>query len=325
MHFLVLGRENPALFFARVTKYSLTFRFLHIYYQRKYYKINEKIYIFACIVKLPKIINAGVYRYAQKARQMVENPWIALSLRGLIRRSEYDPVGRLISTFDAVKDQQVPCLSVSVPGFVLDFEYGGDRENYVTILDWDGLRYDCDRAEFFLNYDGMELAIPGAVELSPHEAAFLRGRFEEVMAKYNSAIPRDQLVAEIMTQELFLRFLRKPMERDDAVEIFRKLLDEDEHYEKSILRHCRDLGENRDILRQRFIDRYKMTPREYRIRKRLVRILHLFTYSDLSLKEIAADVGMKNVTHLNALIRKYYGKTPKQLRQEYRSVRRLPS
>ena len=257
---------------------------------------------------LPKIINAGVYRYAQKTRQVVENPWIALSLSGLIRRTEYDPCGRLISTFDVEKKHFVPYLSVCVPGFVLDFEYGEDRENYVTIFDWNGLRYDCDRAEFYLNYDGMELAIPEMIELSAPEAAFLRGRFEEIMELYNSAIPCNQLAAEIMTNELFLRFLRSPMEGEDAVELFRKLLDEDDHYEKSILRHCRDLGVNRDLVRQRFIDRYKLTPREYRIRKRLVRILYLFTYSDMSLKEIAADVGMKNVTHLNALIRKHYGK-----------------
>ena len=272
-------------------------------------------------MNLPKIINAGVYRCAEKARQVVEKPWIALSLQGLIRRTEHDPAGRLLDSFDIDKDRFVPYLSVCVPGFVLDFEYGEDRENYVTILDWDGLRYDCGLAEFFLDYDGMELKIPGYIELSDPEAAFLRGRFEEIMEKYNSAIPCNQLAAEIMTHELFLRFLRKPMERDDAVELFRKLLDKDEHYEKSILQHCSDLGENRDLLRQRFIDRYKLTPREYRIRKRLVRILHLFTYSDMSLKEIAADVGMKNVTHLNALIRKYYGKTPRQLCQEYRSGR----
>ena len=272
-------------------------------------------------MELPKIINAGVYRFAQKARQVVENPWIALSMRGLIRRTEYDPAGKLVHTFDADNEPFVPYLSVCVPGFVLDFEYGEDRENYVTILDWNGLRYDCDRGEFFLNYDGMELEIPENIALSAPEAAFLRGRFEEIMEKYNSAIPGNQFAAEIMTYELFLRFLRDPMERDDAVELFRKLLDEDDHYEKSILRICRDLGENRDLLRQRFIDRYNLTPREYRIRRRLVRILHLFTYSDMSLKEIAADVGMKNVTHLNALIRKYYGKTPSQLCREYRITR----
>lgn len=272
-------------------------------------------------MELPKIINAGVYRHAQKGRQVVENPWIALSMRGQIRRTEYDPAGRLVYTFDADRGPFIPYLSICVPGFVLDFEYGEDRENYVTILDWDALRYDCGRAEFFLNYGDVELKIPEMIELSAPEAAFLRGRFEEIMEKYNSAIPCNQLAAEIMTHELFLRFLQKPMERDDAVELFRQLLDEDDHYEKSILRICRDLGENRDLLRQRFIDRYKLTPREYRIRKRLVRILHLFTYSDLSLKEIAADVGMKNVTHLNALIRKHYGKTPRELCLEYRTGR----
>ena len=271
-------------------------------------------------MNLPKIINAGVYRFSQKTCQVVENPWIALSLKGQIRRTEYDPVGRLVHAFDAEKEPFVPYLSVCVPGFVLEFEYGEDRENYVIILVWESLRYDCDRAEFFLIYGDRELKIPEMIELSAPEAAFLRGRFEAIMEKYNSAIPCNQLVAEIMTHELFLRFLQKPMERDDVVELFRKLLDEDDHYEKSILRHCRDLGENRDLLRQRFIDRYKLTPREYRIRKRLVRILHLFTYSDLSLKEIAADVGMKNVTHLNALIRKHYGKTPRQLCEEYRSA-----
>ena len=70
-------------------------------------------------MKLPKIINAGVYRYAQKARQVVENPWIALSLSGLIRRTEYDPAGRLTGAFDRDKDRFVPYLSVCVPGLVL--------------------------------------------------------------------------------------------------------------------------------------------------------------------------------------------------------------
>jgi AraC-like DNA-binding protein len=87
------------------------------------------------------------------------------------------------------------------------------------------------------------------------------------------------------------------------------------------LRHCRELGVNRDVLRARFAERYKLSPSEYRINRRLKRILYLFTYSDMSLKEIAGDVGMKNVTHLNAVIRKYYDKTPRQLCLEYRSSR----
>ena len=84
-------------------------------------------------MKLPKIINAGVYRHAQKDRQIVGHPWIALTLRGQIRRIEYDPAGRLLENFDIARDPFVPYLSVCAPGFVLDFEYGKNRENYVTI------------------------------------------------------------------------------------------------------------------------------------------------------------------------------------------------
>ncbi len=269
-------------------------------------------------MNLPQIINAGVYRYAQKERQTVESPWITLSMSGLVRVTEYDPGGRLVYNFDIANGPERPRLSVSVPGFVYDFEYNADRENYVILLDWDGLRFDRDRRTFVLKYKGMELDIPEYIFLTAAETEFFHRRFEEIVTGWNSAIPGNQYAAEILTQELFLRFLHNPVDGDDIVEAFRKKLDGDVRCEKSITEHCRELGVNRDLMRKRFIDRYKLTPCEYRINRRLKRILYLFTYSDLSLKEIADDAGMKNVTHLYALIRKYYHKTPRQLRREYR-------
>ena len=47
-------------------------------------------------------------------------------------------------------------------------------------------------------------------------------------------------------------------------------------------------------------------------------IINLFVYSDMTLKEIAFAVGMKNVTHLNSLLQQHYGKTPSTLCREYR-------
>ena len=275
-------------------------------------------------MNVPRIVNAGVYRYAQKGRQVVEKPWIVLAVGGLVRRDEYDPLGRRRTGFDAaaVNRAGISYLSVCTPGFVLDFEYGRDRENYVAILDWENLRFDCGRETFLLDHDGVELEIPEHIILTPAETAFYRDRFAEIMEKWNSAIPGNMLTAEIMTLELFMRFIQTPANGDDIVETFRKNIDRDTHWEKSILSHCRELGVNRDVLRARFAERYKLSPSEYRVNRRLKRILYLFTYSDLSLKEIAVDVGMKNVTHLNAMMRKHYGKTPRQLCLEYRSTRR---
>ncbi len=272
------------------------------------------------IMNLPRIINAGVYRYAQKEYQVVDHPWIALSLRGLVRCLEYDPRGRMRRNFSSVDGPEVPRLSVCAPDFSMDFEYNDDRENYVIILDWDGLRFDCDRETFVLDYDGVEVDIPEEISLTAAETEFFHRRFEEIMTEWNSAVPGNQFAAEIMTQELFLRFLQNPVDGDDIVEAFRKKLDGDVRCEKSIAEHCRELGVNRDVLRKCFTERYKSSPREYRVNKRLKRILYLFTYSNLSLKEIADDAGMKNVTHLNALIRKYYHKTPRQLRRDYNAA-----
>ena len=50
----------------------------------------------------------------------------------------------------------------------------------------------------------------------------------------------------------------------------------------------------------------------------LQKILHLFAHTQLTLKEVAFAVGMKNVTHLNSLLKAHYGKTPSQLCREYR-------
>ena len=266
-----------------------------------------------------RIINTGVYRRPEKMRQRLNHPWISLGISGQIRVYVYDPQDRLMDHYDAGAGTEQPTLSVGLPGFVSDFEYGVNRENWVIVLDWDGLRYDEISRKILLRYRETELEIPRQVGLEKHEVAFFRQQFSGISEYFHSALPRNQFTAEIMTRTLLLRFLQTPTAKDDAVELLRKRLDADRRQEKSIQEHCRELGIGRDQIRQRFMARYKITPGEYRIRKRLQRILYLFAYSDLTFKEIAYDTGMRNVTHLNMLLRKYYDKTPRELCREYRS------
>jgi len=252
-------------------------------------------------------------------RQRLNHPWISLGISGLIRQYVYDPQDRLLDHYDAGTEAEQPSLAVGLPGFVSDFEYGVNRENWVIVLDWDGLRYDAADRKILLRYRETELEIPRQIRPGRLEVEFFRQQFSQIAEYFHSAIPRNQFTAEIMTQSLLLRFLQTPTDKDDAVELLRKRLDGDRRQEKSIQDHCRELGIGRDQIRQRFMARYKITPGEYRIRKRLQRILYLFAYSDLSFKEIAYDTGMRNVTHLNMLLRKYYDKTPRELCREYRS------
>ena len=63
---------------------------------------------------------------------------------------------------------------------------------------------------------------------------------------------------------------------------------------------------------------YNIDPREYRLRRRLEKIMHLLSENRMSTKEIADEVGMKNVTHLHAFIRQRCDMTLSQL------IRKLP-
>ncbi len=272
-------------------------------------------------MNLPEIINPGVYRHAQVGHQTIYHPWISLCVRGLVRRDEYDPEGSLLSVFDAAKEPFQPKLAIGIPGFHMDFEYDSTRENWVIIMNWDALRYDPVERRTLLRYRDTELEIPRRITVSPSETETLRARFRTITEYHNSALPQNQLAAAIMTQNLFLRFLQEPVREDDVVEHLRKRLDADEKWEKTIHEHCRALGIGRDRGRELFLARYRISPGDYRIRKRLQKILNLFAYSDLSLKEIAFAVGMKNVTHLNSLLKKEYNRTPRDLCREYRSAR----
>lgn len=287
---------------------------------KNYYIFTIKTYIFAEeYMNLPKIFNPGVYRHRQVGHHMVvPHFWISLNVSGLVRSINYDMDGNLLSSYEHTADSRPhQLLSIGVPGFWSDFEYDSTRENWVIFLEWNALSYDKKNRKILLDYDGVQLELPLSIPLQPSETESLRNQFNTIREYHNSGIPGNQLSAAIMIQSIFLRFLTQPAGVDDTVELLRKRIDNDEKWEKSISAHCREMGICRDTVRTLFTNRYKIPPGEYRLRKRLQKVLNLFAYSNLSLKEIAFETGMKNATHLNSLIRKYYGRTPSALRREY--------
>lgn len=274
---------------------------------------------------LPHLLSSGAYRFAQKGHQTISAQWISLSVSGLLSSRLYYPDGKLCSSFDARTDTPKNHLSLETPGFVTDFEYGPDRENWVIIFNSDALFYQASDRRHYLNYNGTPLPVPRTIELTPGELEPLRHTFRTITENFFSTIPRNLLAAEIMTQSLLLRFLQIPQPEDDPVEHLRRRIDADIKWERSIEEHCRELSCGRDHLRRLFEQRYKIAPGEYRIQKRLQQIVRLIAYSSMNLKEIAYEVGMRNPTHLNSLLRQRYGKTPSELRREYRgTTARLP-
>ena len=264
---------------------------------------------------LPKILNVGVYRHAQKSSQTVQAVHLGLSIRGLVRNCVYYPDGSFCSSFDAEKNEQTPHLSISTRGFSSSFEYDSTRENWVIILMFPALVFHPEDHRIYWHYNGKELPIPRKIPLTEVECSSFRQTFSTLQQLHQSALPQNVLEAELMVLQILQRFLHSPDDTGDRVELFRRRLAGDIQWEHSISEHCRLLGVNRDQLRQDFTERYKISPGEYRIQMRLRKILSLLAYSDLSLKEIAFETGMKNQSHLSSFVRERCGKSPSQLKR----------
>lgn len=267
-------------------------------------------------MKLPQIISSGVYRKKELIRQKFFLPHICLYVSGLKYRRTYDPEGQLFYYADS---STPPCLRIVTPGFRTEIEYGNNRENWIIMMNFDALQYQSKTRSFSLNYRGTVLSVPDRVDLSASEVSALQKRFQVITENFKSAIPRKIMTAEIMTSSLFHYFITDNQTYgNDAAEQFRLRLDQDEQWNMSLEEHCKVLGYDRNRIRRIFVERYKITPNEYRTNRRLQKIINLFVHTNLSLKEIAFAVGMKNVTHLNSLLLQHYGKTPSTLCREYR-------
>lgn len=271
-------------------------------------------------MQLPQIIHAGVYRHPQNGFQIAQRKWISFSVSGLLQSEKYYPDHTLARAFDIQKDPFVPHMALIAPDFFLRFRYNEKRENWVTMFESEDVIYQNEAHQFYLREGDILLPIPEILEVERSEVEEVRSLFERMNKLYHSAIPSNILSAELLLASLFLRFLQPPGERDDPVERFRKKIEADKTCMIPLDEHCRELGYSRDYLRREFIRRYKISPVEYRIRRRLQLIIHYCAHTDWSLKEIAYAVGMKNVTHLNQLVGRYYGKTPSELCYEYRVV-----
>ncbi len=271
-------------------------------------------------MELPHIVFSNIFTKKERHHQITHQHFLGFYVSGLLWQRSYDHAGNLLSENDHTK---TPGISLSVSGTSCDFEYGDNRENWVIGFDMPALQYDTESKTMFLQSDdGHRIPVLRHIPVSTEEVSIMRERFRTITEYYRSTLPQHILEAQIMTMHLFRYFLNNHSVQpgNSPVEQFRARLDEDTAWNMTLDEHCRALGVGRDTMRQLFMAKYNISPGDYRTRKRLQFIRHLFINSELSLKEIAFTAGMKNVTHLNSLIRLHYNKTPSEMLRELRSI-----
>lgn len=259
-------------------------------------------------MQISRVLSADVFRHAQTSRQTIGWFGVSLNISGMIYNRAYYPDGKLRSDLN----KNVKRLTLNMPGNSVEFSYGPDRENWVISISDLPLRYDPEVPSYYFQEEDERIYVPAFVDVSEVDTIILRETFMEISELIQSALPEDNLRAAFLTVSLLLRFLPR-RDTNDAASVLRNLIDGDEHWHFSLEELSVQTGIQHDFLRREFQTRFGISPGEYRMRRRLRKIINLFTYTDLSLKEVADQVGMCNVTHLNALLKQRYGKTPSEI------------
>ena len=156
--------------------------------------------------------------------------------------------------------------------------------------------------------------------LSMEQAFAFRERFTRIGELHRDGTPSSIAAAEWMAAGIAGEILAGTNSGRNGsstpVARLRALIDADRQFRKTLGELSREAAATPGHLRRLFLEKFQISPGEYRARRRLGRIMELIDRNELGLKEIAAEVGMRNVTHLHAFVRDRCGVTPGELQKQ---------
>ena len=258
------------------------------------------------------------YSEMEKNKTKAHSFFISLSVSGCEYCRVYDLSGKKVG------DGGDNVLGINFPGFGVDFSYNSQRENYVLACHVDGVYFDNDMGCPVMEHNNMKIPLVKGRVLPREQTLALRTVFERIIDLMHSPLPGNIFMAEQLAISLIGELAVKDeknfnIENPDspAVEL-KQLIDSDIHFDVPLKEYCRKIGYSTAYLRKMFVFRFGIDPGEYRQRKKLERIFTLMRSGNMTLKEIADEIGMKNVSHLNIFIRKRCDLTPKELAEKLR-------
>jgi AraC-like DNA-binding protein len=253
------------------------------------------------------------FRTAQRFSQHIHTFWIGLYVKGMKFSRLWFPDGSIAENY--FKDPG-PYLFLRWAGMKTTCEYSSGRENWVTLFSCEGLEVGDGGRKLFLNWNSQRFELPLNTPLTASMLPVYRNRFREMSEKHSSGLPKNIFHSELILLNLLETMINSNeiLKTASPAEKLKKLIDDDKNFKYNISELSEICGFSKDYLRNLFQQAYHISPKEYQKNKRLNAIIELITLTDTPLKEIAGNSGLKNVTHLNSLIKQKYGLSPRQLR-----------
>ncbi|MDD3154168.1 MAG: helix-turn-helix transcriptional regulator [Victivallaceae bacterium] len=241
--------------------------------------------------------------------------FLGLVVAGLEQMKIIAPDGRVAAMQENCALQLIP------EQFQLDFRFNRNRENFVIFCRIPELSWDVVSRKILLRDGDLEAELRCVVPLEPARLPEMRNQFQKIVELANCPMPVGQLAARMILQGLLAEFILSEGHASGVIRSAaahcKKCFDEDLHFKRTFRDIAREEQLSEVHLRRLFREAYQIDPSRYRARLRLMRISELLASTDLPLKEIAEEAGMKIVTHLHCFIRSRCGMTATELRQSF--------
>ncbi len=266
------------------------------------------------------ILGYGYNTERLRNRHVINSTAIGLYVCGLKHSREFYPDGR-IRTPDV--SARIPSLRLYFPDGVSEYEYENIRENWwVAFGEPSPVYYDSAARQPMFRTEEGGIPIKAEIPLAPAEIPAVRMAFTDIRSGWESGSPLGRAIAELVLGSLLAKFLSSEYQlaAPTMADRYKQLIDADVHWFHTLEELGAQLDLSRDEARACFQQKFGLTPGKYRIQQRLARIMELITSSNLSIKEIAWECGLKNVTYLNAITKRHFDSTPAALIRHFRRV-----
>ena len=250
-----------------------------------------------------RLYNAAVYRFAQETSWTNPFPCIVLNVAGL-RWRRY-PDGR-------EERPRGPYLELVAAGRTSSYRFGPERENWVVQLITDDIRQADDPAHCELHSHGSRVRVPSRLPLSAARCRHWQRHCARLVADGRSPEPLRQLRMRATVCELLAAFVdaAEPESGDTPCERFRRAIDADEAFARTLGSLSREQGYSSDHLRRCFVERFGLTPKQYREQRRIALAAELVANGTESLQAISERLGYQHCSHFCASYKQHFGTTP---------------
>jgi AraC-like DNA-binding protein len=142
----------------------------------------------------------------------------------------------------------------------------------------------------------------------------LRSAYNDIIVSSEEKLHAVANIAYMLTHYILTENMMST-DTNDAVDKAEQFIDDNLQNELTILEISKGTNISKSVLYKSFHSRFNCTVKEYLNQKRIEKAIDLLVHSDLSIEEIALQIGFSNASYFSKVFKKQKGISPLKFRK----------